>query len=163
MVPNANSRHFRLKAAQRDLIAACGGVERAAEIASYSKSAVGRWYNGDSPELMPLDALDRLETECGRDFVTEALAHNRGRRLTDRDGETGDAASILSHHAEVTRSFAELVQASALAFADGRVTPVEAVAIDRHCAALIETASGLRKAAASARGAGGLSVVGQVG
>lgn len=30
MVPASNAKHFRLKAAQRDLIAAAGGIERAA-------------------------------------------------------------------------------------------------------------------------------------
>jgi hypothetical protein len=55
MIPNANGRYFRIKAAQRDLIAAAGGIERVAEIVGFSKSQVGRWHHGDSPDLMLFD------------------------------------------------------------------------------------------------------------
>src|SRR5690606_4565029 len=121
MVPNANARFFLLKAKQRDLIAACGGQIRSAEICHYGKSTVGRWADPNSPELMPLDALFALEEECGRYDMSEAIASARGRRLADCDeASAADNASIMSRQAEAAVHFAELMSAAAMAFADNR-------------------------------------------
>src|SRR6185312_16646205 len=61
---------YRLKAAQRDLIKMVGGIERAAEITSISKSHVGRWNNATDPDLMPINAALLLEAECGVPLIT---------------------------------------------------------------------------------------------
>ncbi|WP_309086433.1 phage regulatory CII family protein [Chelativorans sp.] len=160
MIPNANANHFRIKAAQRDLIAAAGGIERAAEIASYGKSTVGRWFNADSPEIMPVDAALRLEEETGRyDFLT-ALAAVRGRKLADGEGKGAETGDIMARFSDVMRQVGELSQSAAVAFADGKITPTEATAmIDKPASLLIEAANELRRAAATVRGAGGFSVV----
>jgi len=160
LVPNANARHFLLKAKQRDLIAAVGGVERAAAISSYGKSTVGRWYHADSPEVMPLDAIFALEEECGRFDMSEAIASARGRRFAETDLASEAAnACIMARHAEAALRFGELASASAMAFADGKLTPAEATQIDKATAALEKALGDLRKATANARGAGGLSLV----
>lgn len=150
---------YRLKAAQRDLIARAGGIERSAEIASLSKSQTGRFNNSGDPELMPLPAVLMLEAECGAPLVTAVMAELNGRRLAD--AEVGDAAnaSIMASHAEVVVQAGELMAKGAIAFADGRLTPSEAAGIDRSAASLEHAVSDLRRAAASAR-ANGLSVVG---
>ena len=160
MVPNANAAHFRLKAAQRDLIAAAGGIERAAEICSYGKSTVGRWSNIDSAELMPIDAVKALEEETGRFDFLEAYAAVRGRRIADRAGDAVSASDIVARFAEVMNQVIGLSSAASTAFADGKVTPTEATAnFDRPAAQLMEALAELRKAAAAVRGDGGLSVV----
>lgn len=160
MVPNANTRHFLLKAKQRDLIAAAGGIERAAAICSFSKSVVGRWNNPDSPEIMELPAIFALEEETGRFDMSEAIAQSRGRRYAD-EALTGSAnGSVMASHAEAVVQMGELMTAGALAFADGRLTPAEAQQIDRALAAVEKATSEYRKVIAGVRGSGGLSVVG---
>lgn len=159
MVPNANARHFLLKAKQRDLIAAAGGIERAAAVCNFSKSQVGRWANADSPELMPLDALFALEEETGRFDMSEAIAAARGRRFDEGALEAVANGSIMARHAETIVQAGELMSTGALAFSDGKLTPAEAQAIDRAAGALERGLAELRKAAAGVRAAGGLSVL----
>lgn len=159
MVPNANARHFRLKAAQRDLIAACGGIVRAAAICGYSKTEVGRWNNPDSPDIIALPAVDALQAECGRDFVLEALAENWGRKLVDEKLEPSIIECMLAKFSDVLQKAGEFSQSSAMAFADGKVTVTEAVDIDKHASELIDALHAMRKSTANARGAGGISLV----
>lgn len=158
MVPNANRTLFRLKAAQRDLIAACGGIERAAEICAYGKSTVGRWNNQDSAELMPLDAVDALEAECGRAEVTLALAGLRGLRLSGEPAVSGANDCLMTRHAETVTRAAELMGEGAAAFSDARVTPAEAARMDRAASALAAAVEDYRKALATARAEGGASL-----
>ncbi|KQU77732.1 hypothetical protein ASD12_18200 [Mesorhizobium sp. Root102] len=150
---------YRLKAAQRDLIARAGGIERSADLSSMSKSQMGRFNNAGDPDLMPLPAVLLLEAECAAPLVTAVMAELNGRRLAD--AEIGDAAnaSIMASHAEVVVQAGELMAKGAIAFADGRLTPSEAAGIDRSAASLESAVSDLRRAAATAR-ANGLSVVG---
>ena len=149
---------YRLKAAQRDLIKRVGGIERAAELASISKSQMGRFNNDGDPELMPIPAVLMLQRECGVPLVTTAMAELEGRRLADP--EMGDAANacIMASHAEVVVQAGELMAAGAMAFADGRLTPSEAAGMDRAASALERAVAEFRKAAASAR-AGDFAVV----
>ena len=159
MVPNANARHFLLKAKQRDLIAAAGGIERAADVCSYGKSTVGRWANADSPELMPLDAVFRLEEETGRFDISEAIVQARGRRLAEREEAGPGNGNLMERHAESMVHIGELMTATAMAFSDLKLTPAEATQIDRAAAKVIDALGELRKAAAGVRADGGLSVV----
>ncbi|TGQ69542.1 hypothetical protein EN829_014900 [Mesorhizobium sp. M00.F.Ca.ET.186.01.1.1] len=150
---------YRLKAAQRDLIARAGGIERSADLASMSKSQVGRFNNAGDPDLMPLPAVLMLEAECASPLVTAVMAELNGRRLADAEvGDTANA-SIMASHAEVVVQAGELMAKGAIAFADGRLTPSEAAGIDRSAASLENAVSNLRQATASAR-VNGLSVVG---
>ncbi|WP_274426775.1 phage regulatory CII family protein [Chelativorans sp. YIM 93263] len=159
MIPNANARLYRIKAAQRDLIAAAGGIERVAEIVGYGKSTVGRWNHGDSPDLMPLDAVWMLEAETSSPLVTSALAELSGRRLTDLQRENETAADIMRGYADLCTKAGELMATMANALADGRVTPAEATAYDRRLAELSDLIAACRKQAASVRGEGGFAVV----
>ncbi|WP_265518940.1 hypothetical protein [Nitratireductor luteus] len=159
MVPNANARLYRIKAAQRDLVAAAGGIERVAGIVGYGKSTVGRWNNGDNPDLMPLDAVWTLELEANAPLVTSALAELGGRRLTATESETDAAADIIRGHAEVCRKASEMMATMAAALTDGRITPAEAMAYDRRLSELSDLVADCRKQAAEVRGAGGFFVV----
>ncbi|MFC6489681.1 phage regulatory CII family protein, partial [Nitratireductor sp. GCM10026969] len=139
MVPNANAHFFRIKAAQRDLIAAAGGIERAAEVAGFSKSQVGRWNHADSPDLMPVDAALRLEEETGRYDFTSAIAAARGRKLADTTLEAIEAGDIMARFSDVMRQVGDLSSAAAVAFADGKITPAEATnMIDKPTALLVQ-------------------------
>ncbi|KQZ82043.1 hypothetical protein ASD64_09085 [Mesorhizobium sp. Root157] len=160
MVPNANARHFLLKAKQRDLIAAVGGIERAAAICSFGKSTVGRWANAESPELMPLEAVFALEEECCRFDMSEAIAGARGRRFAETEVSASDNVSVMASHAEAVVQMGELMTAGALAFADGKLTPAEANQIDKALASVERSLADYRKVVASVRGHGGLSIIG---
>lgn len=160
MIPNANARHFLLKAKQRDLIAAAGGIERAAAVCSYSKSVVGRWNNTDSPEIMELPAIFALEEETGRFDLSEAIAQARGRRFSDDVLTETANGSVMASHAEAVVQMGELMTSGALAFADGRLTPAEAQQIDRSLAAVERATTEYRKVIAGVRGVGGLPVMG---
>jgi len=161
MVPNANARHFLIKAKQRDLITAAGGQVRAAEICGYGKSTVGRWADPGSPEWMPLDALFKLEEDTGRHDLSEAIAACRGKRFSDEPGTAAANGSAMSAHAAAVVQMGELMTTGALAFADGKLTPAEATQIDRALSKLEEAVEEYRKVMAGARGAGGLDLVGK--
>lgn len=159
MVPNANARLYRIKAAQRDLIAAAGGIERVAAMVGYSKSQVGRWNHGDSPDLMPLDAVWMLEGETDMPLVTGALAELSGRRLSDPNEAEARAADIMRSHARLSAKMGEALSAMAEALADGRITPAEATVYDRRLSELSTLISECRQLAAGVKGAGGFTVV----
>lgn len=146
----------RVKAAQRDLIKHCGGIERAAEIASISKSHIGRMNNPADGELMTLAAVMLLEADCGEPMVTAVMAETNGRRLTDPEAERAVEVSVLSAHAEMMRGSAELANSMAIAIADGKVTPSEAHNIDRAAASLANATSELRAALAAVKARGGV-------
>jgi len=149
----------RLKAAQRDLIRYAGGIERAAEITTFSKSQVGRYNNAADPELMPPAAVYALELECGQPVFTGAMAALHGRRLSDPDDDQARAGDVLRRYADAARQTAELMSAAALALADGKVTPAEATTIDRG-AANVETAMAeLRRALAAIKANGVFTIV----
>lgn len=125
MIPNANARHFLIKAAQRDLISAAGGIERAAEICSYGKSTVGRWSKIDLPEIMPTDAVEALENETGLQIWTAAWLKSRGLKLAE--DEPADAGNCLATEmANLGGSFGALFADWATIAADGHATPAEA-------------------------------------
>lgn len=147
----------RVKAAQRDLIKLAGGIERAAEVTSISKSHIGRMNNPADGELMPLAAVVMLEADCGQPLVTAVLAETNGRRLTDPEAERAADVSVLSMHAELMRQSAELANGMAIAIADGRVTPAEAQSVDRICSSLQAATSELRAALAAIKAKGGAS------
>ncbi|CDZ43073.1 Hypothetical protein NGAL_HAMBI1146_58460 [Neorhizobium galegae bv. officinalis] len=148
---------FRLKAAQRDLIEACGGVERAGNKTGYGKSTVGRWFDGADPTTMPLAAVRTLEIDCNQPIVTAVMAEATGRRLTDPDLERAAEVSVMQSHAEVMRQMAELANGMAMAIADGKVTPAEATRVDRIASDIQSATNDLRSAFASIKAKGGIA------
>jgi len=145
----------RLKAAQRDLISRCGGIERAAQITSFGKSNVGRWNNATDPDLMPLNAVLALEADAGVAPVTAVMAGLNDRRLVEPDSAGQGPGAVFSRHAETVRAAGDLMAAGAEAFADGKLTKSEMAMIDR-AASQVENALGeLRKAIGHGRAEGG--------
>jgi len=145
----------RVKAAQRDLIKLAGGIERAADITSISKSHIGRMNNPADGELMPVSVIVALEADTGHPLVTAVMAETNGRRLTDPEADRAADVSVLSAHAELMRQMAELANGMAVAIADGRVTPSEAQTVDRVCSSLQMATSELRASLASIKAKGG--------
>src|SRR5688572_21361412 len=92
--PISDAWFHRVKGATRDLIVRCGGVVRAGEIASTSKTEVSRWQTTGTDDIISLPAALALEAECGAPLVTAAMADLHGRRLSDETID-GKAASCL--------------------------------------------------------------------
>lgn len=145
---------YRLKAAQRDLIKFVGGIERAAEITSMSKSQVGRWNNAGDSEVMSVPAALLLEAECGQAPFTTVMAELNGRRVSDPDAEARAQACVWATHAETARKAAELLAKGALAMADGKVTAAEASGLDQAASELMTAVADLRMATAGVRAEG---------
>ena len=147
---------YRIKAAQRDLIKFAGGIERAVDICSSSRSQVGRWNNPGDPDLMPLNAVMMLEGETGQPLITSVMAAINGRRLTDPDGGGQDEA-LVARFGAASRAAGELISTGMSAFADGQVTDAERTEMDRECGKLEQHLRDLRMSLAGGRGAGGTS------
>lgn len=146
----------RLKAAQRDLVEDCGTIRRVEERFAYSRSVIQRWTDAKHPDLMPLDAVRRLEEDCRIPHVTSVLAEVTGRRLTDPDEERSAAVCVMRSHADLMREAGELAAKMAMAFADGEMTPAEASIADKAVAQLEESARNLRMSLATVKAAGGV-------
>jgi hypothetical protein len=157
-----NAWFYRIKAAQRDLINLSGGIERAAEITSISKSHVGRWNNAQDTDLMPLNAVLMLEEHCGVAVVTTVMAELNGRRLADETEASRKNADLMSAFSDVVCHAGEFMSAAAIALADGTVTPAEALNVDRTVLVLERGLSDIRQTLAHLR-AGDLKVVGGAG
>ena len=84
-----------IRAAQRRLIKANGGIEASADIVSISKTEMGRFHNERDTEIMPLKFVLWLESECGLHYVTEAMARLHGRKLSDPDARKDEGACLL--------------------------------------------------------------------
>ncbi|MEY9196617.1 hypothetical protein ABIA16_001733 [Sinorhizobium fredii] len=148
---------YRVKAAQRDLIERCGGIERAVTITGFSKSQVGRWNNPNDPDLMPIGAVRALEQDCRQPLITAVMAEANGRRLSDPEADRQADVNVLTAHAEVMRLSGDLANAMAMAISDGHFTPTEASAVDRAASSLEKAMSELRAMAAVIKARGGMS------
>jgi hypothetical protein len=155
---SAVSDHFlyRLKAATRDLVKLVGGVVRAGEITSHSKTTVSRWQSVTDPDVIDLCAAIALEVECGVPLITTVMAEAGGRRLSAQT-EASTAASVLVRHAELMRAGADIASHLAAAMADNTITPAEAEAVDRSLAAQEAHMREMRGALAGIRAGGGAS------
>lgn len=160
-LPISEAFFHRLKAATRDLVKLCGGVERAGALCHMSKTEVSRWQTSGGP-IVPIVCVLALEADCGVPIVTTVMADINGRRLSDPDGgedEDGEAPAVMGRHAESVRAAAEMMAAGAAAFADGQLTPAEAEILDRTAATVERTLVPLRLALAGAKGGAGLRSV----
>ncbi|WP_245409845.1 hypothetical protein [Pararhizobium haloflavum] len=151
--PFSDAWFHRLKTAQKDLIKRCGGIDRAAELTSVSRSQVGRWNNPGDPDLISLPAVLMLEADCDAPLVSAVMAGINGRRIADPDEVTitGASACVLSAHAATITKASELMSVGARALSDGKVTPAEAAEMDRACSMLDRSLDDLRMVLANAK------------
>ena len=76
---------LELKAYFRDLIAACGGTKRAAQITSFNACNLSSAMAAHETERWPrIDHVMLLEADCGAPIVTAALADAAGFALVAR-------------------------------------------------------------------------------
>ncbi|WP_243368889.1 phage regulatory CII family protein [Microvirga solisilvae] len=150
--PISDAWFHRIKAATRDLVKACGQIERAAEIANVGKSTMGRYHSSTDPDIITMPAVLALESECGIPYITTVMAELNGRRLSDPEAAEGASISCVARgHAEVMRSSAEVGAVGADAFADMTMTPAEADIVDRQLADLITKATEQRQRLAAVK------------
>lgn len=138
----------RVKAATRDLVKACGGIERSADIAHVGKSTVSRWQSLGEEDIISIPAALALEADCDRPFVTQIMADLNGRSLTDQAARDA-AGCLITGHNTLMGKFAELTSEIVSAKADGVVTPAEAEVIDRKAAEMERAASDMRQTLAA--------------
>lgn len=159
MVPNANASHFRLKAAIRDLVAAAGGIERAADICTLGKSTIARWQDAEARDFPNVWHVRALEAECGRADVSRAMGEASGLAIGNRPASGADNACLMAAHADAAVKAAAMLTEGAMAFSDNAVTPAELVRMDDAVQQLEEAAARYRQQLARARAEGGLSLV----
>ncbi|HWJ71911.1 MAG TPA: hypothetical protein VNX29_01980 [Kaistia sp.] len=160
----AEGRRLRIKAATRDLVAACGGVERAADIVDMSKSEVSRWQSASSmSSIIPVDAILALEAECSLAPVTAAMAAINGRALAE-GAEPGlpVRATLIARQAASMAAEAKVAQVFAEIHEDGVTTPAELERLQRALGDKQITDHEYQNTIASAR-AESLRVVGGTG
>lgn len=141
---------MRIKAATRDLVKACGGIVRAAELCRVSKTEMGRYQVPTDPDIIPLHHALVLETECDLPVITTVMADIHGRRLSDPQAVEA-AGCIFARNAELMRRTAELMGSAATAAADGSCTASEAEILDRHASAVEAATRLLRRDLASVK------------
>lgn len=151
--------HTRFRGAQRDLIDACGGVERVAELTSYGKSTVGRWRGPNDRDPMPYPVVLVLEDDCGRPILTKLMAEFNGRTLGDPESRGEQVASLLSQVADLSDRSTALVVETVRAKSDGVVTPAEAESLRSLLSRVEEISSQIGGALSGVKADGGLRVV----
>jgi len=143
---------LRLKSATRDLVKLCGGVVRAGEVTSRSKSEVSRWQSVTEADVIDILAALALEADCGVPLVTTVMAEISGRRLTD-GASARPAKNVMASVVAVQRDNADLMTEVFAAFEDGDMTPAEAELVDRRAAAKENSLRDLRAGLAALRAA----------
>lgn len=144
---------YRIKSAQRELIARCGGIERAAAVAGLSVAQMGRLNAVGESDLMSLRVKARLEAQAGEPIVSRCEIEHLGWSCAPAEAPLACGA-LASATATVISEASDVMAAHAAALEDGRVTPAEAEIIARELADLaraVETAR-LSSAALMARG-----------
>jgi hypothetical protein len=161
-MPISDDWHYRIKGVTRDLVAACGGVVRAAQICGASKTVVSRWQNNRESEVIPVTAAAALEADCGLTLVLAAYADLLGRRVSEAGDVAGaTAAGVFEQHAATMTAAAKLMATTAAAAADGALSPSEAELMDRDAGVVEAEIATLRRDLASAKGRSRLAIVGE--
>lgn len=151
-------RH-RLKAATRDLVRQCGGIERCAELTGYSDTQASRWQSVGETATIPLQAVVILEADCGVPTVSSALAALNGRRLADPEEAAPEMrSSVLGHFASIARKSSDLQAAMADAMSDYRLTPAEAEVLTRAAGEMIATGHRVQQDMATVKARGGVDL-----
>lgn len=124
----------RIKGATRDLVLACGGLERTARICGFSDSTISRWQLPRYGDVIPLMAALMLEAECQDPCVTRTMAEINGCRLGDGSGSAPEHSNLSILHAETDLAVSEMGMTLQRALDDGHVSPTEAELVDRDAA-----------------------------
>lgn len=144
--------HLRIKAAMRDLIQRSGGLKRACDVTGLSAGHLSRFSSLNYPDLPNVEVAVLLERDVGQPLVTAIMAEWMGLSLSEADVSAGKAGPGLADTtARVMREAADLSGQVMHALGDGRLTPNEAVVLDRNASSLEAAAADLRRVLAGAQ------------
>lgn len=116
---------LELKAYFRDLVTACGGPKRAAEITGGQPSHISEAMAAHHPERWPrLDQIAMLEAECGQPIVTAALADRSGYALQAVSPQASHC-SPLAHLARIVTQVRDVECSVLNAMQDGQLSAAE--------------------------------------
>ena len=132
-----------------DLIDRAGGIDRAAEICGYSRSAVGRWNSRTDQDLMPLAVVLSLEAETGSPLVTRAMCGLNSLECTAAPSGEGH---VVGAFVALTASVAALNSEMASAMADGVLTAGKQSRLDEKASDVGQTNEALRQSVAALGG-----------
>lgn len=119
------SRPLELKAYFRDLVTACGGPKRAAEITGGQASHISEAMAAHCVERWPrLDHVALLEADCGQPIVTAALADRLGFALRAVNA-TASLTSPLGHLSRIVSEVRDVECGILNAMQDGKLSLVE--------------------------------------
>ena len=133
----------------QDLIDRAGGIDRAAEMCGYSRSAVGRWNCRSDQDLMPLAVVIVLEAETGMPLVTRAMCGLNGLECTAAPSGEGH---VMGAYVALTASVAALNSEMASAMADGVLTAGKQTKVDEKASDVAQHNEALRQSVAALGG-----------
>jgi hypothetical protein len=129
-----------VKGAQRDLIKAVGGIDRAAMLLDRSVGQIGRYNNWNYPDLLSQWEVVVLEADLGRPIVSRAMAVLTGASVLDPSSETRGLDCLHSGSAKLMAEHAEFMVVYSDAARDGQFT-------DREILDMLPKAEDIRRAA----------------
>lgn len=116
---------LELKAYFRDLVTACGGPKRAAEITGGQASHISEAMAAHHPERWPrLDHVAMLEAECGQPILTAVLADRSGYAL-QAVSTVGAQGSPLGHLSRIVSEVRDVECGILNAMQDGQLSAAE--------------------------------------
>lgn len=136
-MPDRETRVLALKASFRDLIRACGGQERCAELLGISQSRISEASSINHMDKSPrLDHVMILEADCRSPIVTRFMADASHHRVVSI--EPGKTQDPHLHLAQIIGGNAKAAMGLAGALADGRIMPSEALALKAQALAALD-------------------------
>jgi hypothetical protein len=133
-----------IKTATRALVRSVGGIEAAALVCRYQKSAIAECYDPHRPDrTLPADVVADLERCAAQPFVTAVLARLQGYVLTPMAAPCAlEAQAVAEVGSASSAAFAEY----AAGMVDGRLSEAERTALADRMVAV--SAASARAAAA---------------
>lgn len=128
----------RHAALARKLIAACEGLEVAADNCRVKTSSLSRFCDPKSGHFMPADVISDLEQYCGEPIYSQALCEGRP--------AAPQPANLLSEVCETTEVSANLQRVVREALGDGKLSQQEDAAIEAELLRLEDQVRELRAA-----------------
>lgn len=143
---------YAFKAAFRRAVQMAGGCNAAANVTRVDAARLSRYGNIDAPEFGPVDVGFDLDMAAGDHVILRAWADLAGFDLTPRNIDEQVSADLAQAAGQVALESGELISAAIDASADGKLTPAEAMRLDKEAADVEEKVIKLRKIVRPAMG-----------
>jgi hypothetical protein len=146
--PMTERQPVELKAFFRDLVTACGGPKRAAQLVGAQASHISEAMAAHVPERWArLDQIAILEADCGQPIMTTALAERLGYSVAPAVASS-EPKPVIEHLGAITQGFADLHAKVLEAMRDGHIGEGERRQILQSASGLAATVNNLRADAA---------------